>query len=147
MLEKHADPTEKRHALATLAGVYRDRGQADLAQQSYRQALDLYARVDDPRGEARTQAGLGHLSLEKGRHAEAMRSFERALASAEESGDSELLWHAHWGLGCCRREAGELELAAQSFRCSLDLVGSRQRVRTTRVGSRSWKASRICSMP
>ena len=142
LLEKHAEPTEKRRALAILAGVYRDQGQADLAQQTYRQALDLYARMDDPRGEALTQAGLGHLLLEKGRRAEAMRSFERALELAEGSGDvgrmptstSELLWHACWGLGRCQREAGELELASDSFRRSLDLVGSRQRELRTDEG-------------
>ena len=126
MLDRLADPVEKRRALAIMAGIHRDRGQSELSLCLYRQSLALYRRAEDACGEARTRAGLGHLLLAMEQPAEARRSFERASALLTHDSEQDIWWHVHWGLGRCLLTEGEPAQAAQAFQRCLDLIGMRR---------------------
>jgi tetratricopeptide (TPR) repeat protein len=134
LLEQHAPVVEQRRVLAVLAGIYRDRGLADQALQTYQQALGLYEQVEDALGHGRTLSGLAAFYLAQKNFTSALTYYQQAIALADKMHDSETLWQACWGLGCCAQANGDLESAEAAFRRSLEIVGERQAVLRTDEG-------------
>jgi len=141
LLDKYAQPVEKRRTLAIMADIYRERGQSELALSFYRQSLALHARADDPHGEAQARTGYGHLLLEMKQYAEAQRVFERTLELLRHESAVEMLWPVHWGLGRCLLASGEPARAAESFRRSLELLGTRRMELRTAEGTSAFVTS------
>jgi CHAT domain-containing protein/tetratricopeptide (TPR) repeat protein len=122
---------EARRALVILAGIQRDRGDRARAFDTYAQALVLYGRVNDPKGEGRANGAVGRLNLESNRLSEARAAFSRAVELGEKTSDQRSLWHAYWGLGQVQERSGEIDAAAISLRKSLDAIeSSGQRLNT-----------------
>ena len=122
LMSKHGDQVERRRVLTLLAGIERDQKKFQSALAKYRAALDLYARVDDPLGEGRAWAGLGRLQLMWRHFDDARQAYERAVARATLTGNTELLWNAYWGLGRARRSGGDLDGAAEALQKAFERI-------------------------
>jgi len=131
ILQALEDPLQPRRAISLLASLERDAGHRDTALHLYLQALPLYVRASDERGQAKTLAALGDLYLEGESLAKAAVSYEQSLTLATTSGDDETQWHAQYGLARAARRAGDLQTAAAALRRSLALVETRQRALRT----------------
>ena len=122
LMARYAEPVERRRVLALLAGIERDQKRFPLSLAKYRAALALYAQVDDALGEGRAWAGLGRLQLMWHHFDDARLAYERAVARATLTGNTDLLWNAYWGLGRAKRSVGDLDGAAEALGKSLDRI-------------------------
>ena len=91
MLLGAAEPIDNKSMLARghnlLGGAYAMQNNADLAEQEYRSALDLYRTAGEPRGVASSLTGLGSVYSEMYLdYAVARAFFEQALTVALEAG-------------------------------------------------------------
>ena len=134
LFEADAPATEQRRVLALLAGIDRDRGRFEAAESRFRAALDLSAQTDDALGEGRTRAAFARLFVAQQKYDEARALYQSALEKARQAGDTDTLWHVHWGLGHTAHRLGDLETAATALRESLRLIGERQRELRTDEG-------------
>lgn len=82
--------------------------QLDLAENSYREALEFAVAAGDRTQEIQDLFYLGRLLLEQGRIDEAEQLFARCLATSDESGSAEGRWSALDGLGRIARARGNL---------------------------------------
>ena len=125
VFKRSKHPADARRALALLAGIARDRKQFAEALTLYQEALVLYDKSRDNPGKARVLAGLGRLYLILQRYTEAHTTYTQAIKFANQTDDTDTLWHAYWGIGNCQEQAGEWLAAEQSFRQSLALIQNR----------------------
>jgi CHAT domain-containing protein/tetratricopeptide (TPR) repeat protein len=134
LLRREADPVDARRALVLLAGIHRDRDEEREALVAYTEALALYARTEDARGEGRAHGAVGRLHLHARRLDEARRSFARAVDLGTKAKDDTSLWHAHWGLGQVQQLTGDGAGAMASLEKSLSLIASGERNLATDEG-------------
>lgn len=106
---------EEAAALDDLAQTYRRRGH-DLpkAAELHRQALTLYRRIGDRRGEADALGGVGS-ALAAIDPQEAVAYLQAAAAVQRELGNASGLCHALWMLGLAYEALGTLDLALETM--------------------------------
>src|SRR5439155_3012938 len=85
-------------------------------------ALEIRQRVGDRRGVGVTLRNLASMQRELGRHEEAIRSIEDALAISREIGDREGLAYGYSELGDIQQDAGRPEAALVAYQESLKIV-------------------------
>jgi CHAT domain-containing protein len=107
--------------LGNISFVY---GRYDQADKSYRMALELFRKIRDPRGEAKTLINLGNLSFLRSDFPAARKSYEKAIViirQLKEPGAAEQkdLLAAEANLGQINMIIGNRELALVQFRNAL----------------------------
>jgi len=81
----------KAQAVYNLALVHLDRGEVDEAVSELRVAEGLFRRIEQPDGLSRALAARAAIRVRKGRHGEAKRIYEKALAEAPKRVAAEIL--------------------------------------------------------
>lgn len=110
-----------RRALGTaLSAIQKYEQAVDEAQA----ALDLFGTAGDPRGEAEALGLLGIITMERGRAADAVRFYKRAIELCRQIGyrHGEAVNTAN--LGNALWYAGRISDALESFTAAIDLFGS-----------------------
>ncbi len=103
-----------RHLVA-LGDSYVDLSEIDRATDSYRQALDLAASIEDQRGEADARIGLGNVSYLDGMLDKAREYHEEALALSQQLRDSRIEAIALGSLAMTHYARGEAQTAQMLF--------------------------------
>ena len=103
------------HLLRMRGELARSRGQNELAERLYNEALPLYRAVEDRGGEANTLRSLGDLAHSRGQNGEAERLYNEALplyrAVEDRLGEANTLM----SLGDLARSRGHNELAERLY--------------------------------
>jgi tetratricopeptide (TPR) repeat protein len=112
-------------ALIRLGTTIRESGPAE-ALDCYRQALELYNRLDDRIGQARCAVNMGTLHAAADDSAEAERCFMRALDGARSAHATDLAGMSCINLGVLYLKRGRTELASERFEEALKAFSSTQ---------------------
>jgi predicted ATPase/DNA-binding CsgD family transcriptional regulator/Tfp pilus assembly protein PilF len=103
----------------TLGALNYDIGQYQDSESWYKKALKLSRRIDDPRSETATLAGLGRHALTIGEFSEAGEYLLEALEIARALKNSNLINRILTNLGLLAMAVGDLETAERYFQESL----------------------------
>ncbi|MFN3529854.1 MAG: tetratricopeptide repeat protein [Bacteroidia bacterium] len=119
--EDLGDKRATANSLLLLGRVYYYTHQAELAEESYREALDLYEALTDRAGIGRALASLGHLAEKRGAYDTAIQLQEAALqhflSIADNAGEADVYEH----LGSIYEDLEQFPLAETYFRKALGL--------------------------
>ena len=96
------------------------------AEQSYRHALALYERLQDPRGQARCWDRIGVVAAQRGAWNEARTALRRAIDLGRTAGTPDEWGLAALDLGVVARRTGDLEQARELFGDALALFAAVQ---------------------
>ncbi len=96
-------------------------GEPERALERYRQALALYRRLGDRRGEAAARNNAGLILAETGRPVRAFAELEEALALRRELGDARDEAASAHNLGALHVQLGELQPGLDHYRRALTL--------------------------
>ena len=80
-------PADRAELLLQLAAILVSRGDVEQSRGSYEEALELFQRQGDARGEARSLSGLGHVASDTGRWDEAITRYEESAVLWRGLGD------------------------------------------------------------
>lgn len=105
--------------LYTLGDQAWDKGEIESASEYYRQAAEIYKRIDDNWGIANAWVNLGFLNLDIGEYEKAENYFSQAQRISNEVGDDWLSATVNLGLGYFHISQGSYEQAEQLFDRSL----------------------------
>ncbi|HSH04741.1 MAG TPA: adenylate/guanylate cyclase domain-containing protein [Anaerolineae bacterium] len=121
-LARDADlPQVEADCLRSLAHIFDKKDKDDRALQLYEEALAIYRRLGDRRGEGRALNGLGNLASERREYATARRYYEQNLAISQAIGDRSGEAWAWWWLGQICLQQKQFEEALQHYRQTLSL--------------------------
>jgi tetratricopeptide (TPR) repeat protein len=109
------------NALRSLGDVATQRQEFEEAVEQFHGAMDLFRILNDERGMAWTNVGLGNAYLDYGRFSEALGQFDQGLRQFESIGDPRGKAWALLGLGIGHRVQGRLGDAKTYFEDSLVL--------------------------
>lgn len=119
---RQGDRAAEAEAHRTLGGAYVRMHQFDVAEQHYRQALELFARLGDLVGQGFTYRSLGWLCEQRGEIGAALRHDQRALALFQRAGHERGEANTLNSVGWCHALLGEHEQAILHCRRSLALL-------------------------
>jgi tetratricopeptide (TPR) repeat protein len=108
---KRDEPTVERHALNARGALALVSGRIDQAADDFTQALMVASRDGDLATTGRCSNNLGIISNLRGRHAEAIGSWEIALAAFDRAGLRQGVAECHHNLAISYREQGALDRA------------------------------------
>ena len=122
---QHNEPSVERHALNARGAMALVSGRIDDAADSFTQALMAASRDGDAATTGRCSNNLGIISNLRGRHAEAIGSWQIALAAFETARLSQGIAECHHNLALSHREQGQLDRAlAEADRAAAVAEGS-----------------------
>src|SRR5262245_19336544 len=98
----------------------------------YQEALELYRRAGDSRGEAETLNSIGEVHLSLGERRKALDKFDEALPIRRAIGDSRGGVGTLSNIGWVYRSLGEMQKALDEFNEALPIARA--------IGDRSWEA-------
>ncbi|MFD2764335.1 AfsR/SARP family transcriptional regulator [Micromonospora eburnea] len=119
---RQGDRAAEAEAHRTLGGAYVRLRRFDAARKHYRQALELFARLDDLVGQGFTNRSLGWLCEQRGDIGEALRHDQRALELFQHAGHERGVASTLNSVGWCHALLGEHEQAIAHCRRSLVLL-------------------------
>lgn len=123
------------------ADILRKKGQEDAAILQYKEALSLYEKAANEKGQARLLLHYADLLMAKDQENEAEQAFSKAAALGEKLNDRISKWWAYAGLAECLRQRGDLKTAIDYFEKSVKLIGSFQKQLGTDEGKVSFVQS------
>jgi DNA-binding SARP family transcriptional activator/Flp pilus assembly protein TadD len=115
------DRKAQARALTNLGRLHRRQGQLDLAAETYRQALTLYADLGDRAAEAGALRNLGSVHWRQGGYRQAADHYQQALTLYRELGDEAGQADALVRLGLVDGRLGHDAQAAERLRPALEL--------------------------
>lgn len=118
----HHSQEELAHALDTLGAVLRSMGRWGLAEEIYREALDLAEQAGRLHMIATANGSLGKIEAEKGNLRSAMRLFRRELAIARELDDQREMAVAQGCMGNIHVMRGEYAKALTCYTTKLSIA-------------------------
>ena len=121
LLEGVAASATLSHALSLRGQLAHERGENDVAEQSYLRSLEIREQDGDQQGSAGCWYSLGMLAYDRRALAEAERCFEQSLAIRERIGDA---WGSAFGwqkLGQIAQARANYARAEECYRTSLRL--------------------------
>ncbi len=101
--------------------AYRELGEMERAEESYRQAAQLRREVGDQRGYATTLRNLSHIAVHRGDYDGAERDLLEARAILEELGDVAGIADIHNDLGILEETRGRYAESLEQFRQALQV--------------------------
>lgn len=125
---KQAEHGVERHALNARGAIALVSGRIDEAADYFTQGLMAASRDGDPATTGRCSNNLGIISSLRGRHAEAIGSWEIAAAAFHQAGLRQGAAECHHNLGIAYREQGEFDRAlAEAERAVADAEAANDR--------------------
>ncbi|SBT55002.1 AfsR/SARP family transcriptional regulator [Micromonospora narathiwatensis] len=119
---RQGDRAAEAEAHRTVGGAYVRLHRFDAAREHYRQALELFAGLDDLVGQGFTHRSLGWLYEQRGDIGEALRQDRRALELFQRAGHERGVASTLNSVGWCHALLGEHEQAIVHCRRSLTLL-------------------------
>jgi tetratricopeptide (TPR) repeat protein len=113
------DLAGQAHTLNGLATVHLRQGRLGAATEQYRQARDLFEKVDDPAGQARTVGSLGNIEKRLGRFTEALQLQRQAREFFRQAGDRAGEARSLRNLGAVEGRMGRPDLAVGHHEAAL----------------------------
>ncbi|KAH8833133.1 hypothetical protein DL96DRAFT_710099 [Flagelloscypha sp. PMI_526] len=112
---------EKAYIYRRLGKLDYYRNRVDAAEASFTQALELYGKIRDRVGEARTHVSIGDIYVHRGQLDAAEYSFTRALELFHELGDRLGEANTHQSMGELFMSRNHLNTAETWFTCALEM--------------------------
>ncbi len=107
-----------------LGVLSQDRGDYDDAERLYRQAVEIFERLDDQVGMSAGYHHLGSLAQNRGDYDAAERLYRRALETFERLGDQARMSAGYGQLGNLAQDRGDYDAAERSHRRALEISES-----------------------
>ncbi|MEX2498047.1 MAG: CHAT domain-containing tetratricopeptide repeat protein [Wenzhouxiangellaceae bacterium] len=123
-------PGWRADVLFETAEWHRDAGRREDAALAYADALALYRRVDDLRGQAAALNSLGLVAWRQGRPVEATPRFEQALAIRRTLGEAFASAAILNNLGLLAAESGDRDAALEHYQQALEIFQNGIELRT-----------------
>lgn len=120
------------------ADILRKKGKEEAALIQYKEALTLYEKSGNEKGQARLLLRYADLLMAIKQSQKAEKAFTKAARLGEKLNDKASKWWAYAGLGECYRLKGDLKAAIDHFEKSVQLIGNYQKQLGTDEGKVSF---------
>ncbi|HKA17298.1 MAG TPA: tetratricopeptide repeat protein [Blastocatellia bacterium] len=108
--------------LASIAGTRYAQQKFDLALEYYQKSLEKYEALNDKSRAAGVVERIASVRYSKGEYPASLETVARAIAMAEQTGNSDALWRARYTEGLTLSATEKVDLASESFKKSIATI-------------------------